>query len=93
MVAFIPLTDWFHSYVPDQVLLPDNLFVEQPVVSLEVAKAFLYQSLVYFVLPDGVDLQGLVGQISNANTWDQLATVYERLPQQKEQLQIAVRYG
>ena len=92
-VAVLPVTDVFHSYIPDLALLPDNPFVDQPVVSLEEGRTFLLQSLIYYPLPNHTKASILVEEINDAYTWNALAKIYNRLPEQKMQLRVAERFG
>jgi len=93
IIAALPVTDVFHSYVPDRVLLQDNPFVDRPVASLEDGQTYLLKSLVYYPLPEGMNLQQLTENIQNARTWNALANIYENLPEQSKQLRVEARYG
>ena len=93
IIATLPITDVFHSYIPDRVLLTDNPFVDQPVVSLEEGRTFLLKTLVYYSLPEGTTLQQLAQEIESTKTWNELANIYNNLPEQSKHLRVAARYG
>jgi len=93
VVATLPLTDDFQSRVPDTVLVLNDPFLDQPMLDLTTAKKYLLQSLVYYPSHDSNVLLDIAKQVKHANTWDSLVHIYESLPEQKQELQIAARYG
>ena len=93
VVATLPLTEVFRSHAPDTVLLAENPFLEQSKVDLTTGKRFLLQSLVFYPSQDPQVLAALAEQVENSKTWDALLHIYDSLPEQKQELQIAERYG
>ena len=93
VVAALPLTNAFQSLIPDEVLLSNNPFLDEPKVNLTTGKNFLIRSLVFYPSQDSQMLRELADQIQNSQTWDSLLQIYKSLPEERQELQIAARYG
>ena len=93
IVAVLPVTDAFRSRVPDTVLLVENPFLEEHIFNLTAGRKFLLQSLVLYPSQDSEMLLGLAEQIQNSQSWNSLLEIYQNLPEQSLQLEIAERYG
>ena len=93
LVAGIPLTEAFQSKVPEIALLPDNPFVDEPMLDLTTAKKFLLDSLVYYPTQNVETLRELAKEVESANTWSALEGIHESLPEQRQELMITARYG
>ena len=94
VIASLPVTDVFHSYIPDKALLPNIPFANQPIFSLGSGRQYLRESLVYYPPPGGdVSLPEILRQIESAKTWNTLAGIYNMLPEQKKQMNVIARFG